>query len=159
MLLVGSRETILAGRTELYGALSLSNRLRFSATHDRQAYPKKRMLLRVVRGASDVVLKRHLGRISIRSSLGEITAQMIGLGQYNTPVGAIIVECARRQAQQQQLLSIIEHPIQVGVHTKEGRECGGLNLGRNARNDRTRSCQITLSQRDHGSKLNDGKVC
>src|SRR5262249_50044782 len=103
MLRIRPRETILAGRKEFYGALSLSNRLRFSATHDRQAYSKERMLLRVVRGGSDVILERHPCRIRVRFGLGEIPTQMIGLRQHKTPVAAIIVERTRRQAQQQQL--------------------------------------------------------
>src|SRR5262249_52153509 len=100
MLLIGSSEAILAGRIEFHGALSLSNRLRLSSSHERQADAKKRMLLRVVRGGSDVILEGHPSRISIRSGLGEITAQMIGLSQHNTPVGAIVVERTRRQSQQ-----------------------------------------------------------
>src|SRR6185295_7960895 len=116
------------------------------------------MLLRVVRGGSDVILKPNPGRISVRSGLGEITAEMIGLGQHKTPVGAIIVERTRRQAQQQQLLGIVEHPIQVGVDTKERCERGRLDLGWYGRNDRSGAGEITLSQWDHCPELNDGEV-
>jgi hypothetical protein len=119
VLKVGPGVRILTHGQDLDGTLSLADRVHLPPqVGEREA--QKDPLLGVVRRRAEQLLQRDPGRVGIRVRQLPVVSEPVGLGEHNAPGPPVVVEGARRKAQQEPLLRVIQQPVQVPVVGKEG---------------------------------------
>ena len=83
-----------------------------------------------------------------------VASHGVNLGEHERPCGAVLIERARSEPNQQTLLGVVEDPIEIPV----GRHIGnqrGVQLPRGAPERGPRPGQVTLSQLYHRAILKE----
>ena len=143
VLEIGAAVRILRHGQERDAALSLPDRFVLSP-QIRQREAEEDVALRILGSRAKLLLEGLSRLLGVGPHVRRIALQGVGLGKAEAPVASVVVERARREAQKQLALRLVENPDEVPLVRHAGHERGGLDLLRRGLDDGPCSGQISL---------------